>query len=256
MHARSLTMLAISLATIACGDNRAPSIPDAKVPRPDAPGFADAAVDADAGVHFVETYGSDTQDVGYFFLTSVPSRPRILEPTGGDPDGFLYGEVSTPIPTWSTISTRYQPGLDDAFKRDSVFVGDYYDSQIGTISVDLDVIQPGSWTSDRTVTLHLMSWDTTSNAVAFDAFYSLADMADPPSGWNRYVFVVDARSPTIPAGWTLVHGDGSRATDADWATFMHQIDLVGFGFWKPGFGYPSFGTWQLGIDNVSIDTHP
>ena len=37
---------------------------------------------------------------------------------------------------------------------------------------------------------------------------------------------------------------------------MHQVDLVGFGFWKPGFGYPSLGLWQLGIDNIHITARP
>ena len=108
----------------------------------------------------------------------------------------------------------------------------------------------------RAVTLHLMSWDTTSNGVAFDATYTLPDIPDVPVGWQHYEVPIDAQSATIPAGWVITRGDGTPATDADWATFMHQIDLVGFGYWKPGFFYPSLGLWQLGIDNIHNSAQP
>ena len=35
---------------------------------------------------------------------------------------------------------------------------------------------------------------------------------------------------------------------------MHQIDVVGVGFWKPGYMYPALGLWKLGIDNIHIGT--
>jgi hypothetical protein len=249
---RSLATVALAtLGTAACGDNLSPTNADANSPTHDS-SAADAAIDAFPGVDFTETYGLGTNDVGNWRLSTNLSRPRVIEPTGGDPDEYLYSEVASAIPTWSSASTRYQPGVNDEFKRDSVFVGDYYAAAVKTISVDLDVIQPGSWTEDRTVTLHLMSWDVANNGVAFDAFFSLPDMPDVPTGWNHYTFTVDAHSTTVPAGWAFTRGDGTPGTDADWATFMHQIDLVGFGFWKPEYAYPSLGLWQLGIDNIHI----
>lgn len=205
---------------------------------------------------FTEAFGASTADTGHWILTTNPLRARTLETTGGNPDGFLYGEVSTPAPTWSTASTRYQPGVSDQTKRDSVFVGDYHAAGIQRVSADLLVQQVGSWTPDRTVTLHLVRWDATANTVAFDATYSLADIADPPTGWNHYSFTTDARSATVPAGWEFTRGDGTPGTDADWATFMQQIDLVDFGYWRPGFNYPSLGLWQLGIDNIEVTAVP
>lgn len=59
---------------------------------------------------FTERYGPRTQDTGPWALTDNPLRVRTIEPSGGNPGGYLYGEVSSPIPTWSTASTRYQPG--------------------------------------------------------------------------------------------------------------------------------------------------
>jgi hypothetical protein len=69
---------------------------------------------ANADTTFTETYDAGTQDVGNWILTTDPERPRVIEPTGGDPGGDLYGEVSSAIPTWATASPRYQPGLNDA----------------------------------------------------------------------------------------------------------------------------------------------
>ncbi|TMQ05079.1 MAG: hypothetical protein E6J90_49975 [Deltaproteobacteria bacterium] len=209
---------------------------------------------ANADTSFTETYEAGTLDVGHWILTTNSAEPRIIETTGGHPGGYLYGEVGSAVPTWSTASTRYQPGVNDDAKRDSVFVGDYYANNINHVGADLEVEQAGSWTQDRTVTLQLVSWDAATDAVAFEATYSLPDMPRAPNGWKHYDFAVDARSPTIPKGWVFTRGDGTPGTDAEWATFMHQIDLVGFGYWKPGYGYPSLGVWKLGIDNIHIGT--
>jgi len=79
------------------------------------------------------------------------------------------------------------------------------------------------------------------------------DLPEPPVGWRTYSFPVDANSPTIPQGWVFTRGDGTPGTDAEWSPFLHRIDLTSIGFYKPGFGYPSLGTWILGIDNIEID---
>jgi hypothetical protein len=240
---------------IGCGDNAhvtgAPPTPDAPL-TPDAPPTPDAATTAD----FSETFSSTSMDLGNWGLTTQANRARMINPTGGDPDGYLYGEVSSSIPTWATASTRYQPGVGDEFKRDSVFVGDYYTHGINHVSADLQIYQVGVWTPDRGVTLHMMSWDDASNSVAFDAFYTVLDLPDVPTGWAHYDIEVDARSATVPPGWAFSRGDGTPGTDADWAIFMHQIDLVGFGFWKPDVGYPNRGIWQLGIDNIHVGAQP
>ena len=133
-------------------------------------------------------------------------------------------------------------------------MGDYDAKRIEHVSADLQIFQAGAWTSDRTVTLQLIRWDTANATVALSATYSVGDMPTAPEGWNHYDFAVDARSPTIPPGWVLTRGGGAPGTDADWATLMHRIDLVGFGYWKPGFAYPSLGTWKLGIDNIHVGT--
>src|SRR5438046_7452230 len=95
--------------------------------------------------------------------------------------------------------------------------------------------------------------DETEFNVNYDATYTLPDLPNPPVGWQTYSFPVDANSSTIPARWLFTRGDGTPGTDAEWSPFLHRVDLTSIGFYKPGFAYPSLGTWILGIDNIEID---
>jgi hypothetical protein len=200
---------------------------------------------------FIETYDDGT-DVGLWHCSV--GVPRIIEASGGNPGAYLQqGGFSTSIPTWASISTRFQPGVPDPYKIDSIYTGDWTSLGVASIAVDLNVIQVATWATDRAVTLELLQMDDTGFNVNYDATYTLPDLPDPPVGWQTYSFPVDANSPTIPEGWVFTRGDGTPGTDAEWFPFLHRIDLTSIGFYKPGFAYPSLGTWILGIDNIEID---
>jgi hypothetical protein len=52
--------------------------------------------------------------------------PRIIETGGGNPGAYVQqGGFSTSIPTWASISTRFQPGVNDPYKIDSIYTGDW-----------------------------------------------------------------------------------------------------------------------------------
>jgi hypothetical protein len=200
---------------------------------------------------FIETYDDGT-DVGLWHCSL--GAPRIIETSGGNPGAYLQqGGFSSSIPTWASVSTRFQPGVNDPYKIDSIYTGDWTSLGVTGITADLNVIQVATWATDRAVTLELLQMDETGFNVNYDATYTLPDLPDPPVGWQTYSFPVDANSPTIPQGWVFTHGDGTPGTDAEWSPFLHRIDLTSIGFYKPGFAYPSLGTWILGIDNVEID---
>jgi hypothetical protein len=203
---------------------------------------------------FVETYDDGT-DVGLWHCSVGVAR--IIEISGGNPGAYLQqGGFSTSIPTWASISTRFQPGVNDPYKIDSIYTGDWTSLGVTRIAVDLNVIQVATWATDRAVTLELLQMDETGFNVNYDATYTLPDLPEPPIGWQTYSFPVDANSPTIPQGWVFTRGDGTPGTDAEWSPFLHRIDLTSIGFYKPGFAYPSLGTWILGIDNIEIDFQP
>jgi hypothetical protein len=219
---------------------------------------ADSATSQDEALigfrEFTEGYGQGTLDVGHWALTTNDLRAREIAQTGGNPGGYLYGEVSSPIPTWSTASPRLVAATGIDVLLDSIFTGNYYADDIHRISADLCVYQAGSWSASRTVTLQLIRWDFVNDTIALDATYSPSGIPEVPAGWQHHAFEVDARSRTIPTGWLLTRGDGTPGTDADWAVLMHQIDVVSFGYWRPGYMYPALGLWELGIDNVHIGT--
>jgi hypothetical protein len=200
---------------------------------------------------FIETYDDGT-DVGLWHCSL--GVPRIIEPNGGNPGAYLQqGGFSTHVPTWASVSTRYQPGFNDTYKIDSIYTGDWTSLGVTSITADLNIIQVASWGTDRAVTLELLQMDETGFNVTYDATYTLPDLPQPPVGWQTYSFPVNANSPTIPEGWVFTRGDGTPGTDAEWSQFLHRIDLTSIGFYKPGFAYPGFGTWILGIDNIEID---
>jgi len=200
---------------------------------------------------FIETYDDGT-DVGLWHCSV--GAPRTIETSGGNPAAYVQqGGFSSSIPTWASISTRFQPGVPDPYKIDSIYTGDWTSLGVTSITADLNVIQVATWATDRAVTLELLQMDETGFSVNYDATYTLPDLPEPPIGWQTYSFPVDANSPIIPQGWVFTRGDGTPGTDAEWSPFLHRIDLTSIGFYKPGFGYPSLGTWILGIDNIEID---
>jgi hypothetical protein len=162
---------------------------------------------------FIETYDDGT-DVGLWHCSV--GAPRIIEASGGNPGAYVQqGGFSSSIPTWASISTRFQPGVNDTYKIDSIYTGDWTTLGVAGISVDLNVIQVATWTTDRAVTLELLQMDDTGFNVNYDATYTLPDLPDPPVGWQTYSFPVDANSPTIPEGWVFTRGDGTPGTDAE-----------------------------------------
>jgi len=206
---------------------------------------------ADQTNMFVETYDDGT-DVGLWHCSL--SVPRIIEASGGNPGAYLQqGGFSSHIPTWASVSPRFQPGVNDTYKIYSIYTGDWTGLGVTSITTNLNIIQAGSWGTDRAVTLELLQMDDTGFNVNYDATYTLPDLPEPPVGWQTYAFPVYANSPTIPIGWVFTHGDGTPGTDAEWSQFLHRIDLTSIGYYKPGFAYPGLGTWILGIDNIEID---
>ncbi|HVP10044.1 MAG TPA: hypothetical protein VMV94_02535, partial [Phycisphaerae bacterium] len=208
---------------------------------------------AAAQASLIETYDDGT-DVGQWICSN--NQPRVFQPTGGNPDMYLQqGGFSTSIPNWGTASPRYQPGFNDTYKIDSVFVGDWTSAGVTTLSTDLNVLHVGSW-QNRPVTLKIMQMDDTGFSVNYSATWSTDNMATPPIGWNHYDFTINAAGGVVPIGWIFTRGDGTPGTDADWATFLSRVDLVQFMYARPGTMYTSFGSWTLGIDNISIQTVP
>jgi hypothetical protein len=126
---------------------------------------------------FIETYDDGT-DVGLWQCSL--SVPRIIEASGGNPGAYLQqGGFSSHVPTWASVSTRFQPGVNDPYKIDSIYTGDWTSLGVTSITADLNIIQVGSWGTDRAVTLELLQMDETGFNVTYDATYTLPDLPEP-----------------------------------------------------------------------------
>lgn len=214
-----------------------------------------AVVAGSAQASFTETYEPGTADVGDWLTVTNPDAFRVIETSGGSPGGYLHALVSRAVPSWETASTRYEPGYNDEFKRDSVYTGNWTAAGVTTLSMDLNVFSYGSWTSDRALTLELQGWDAVNDMPSFDATLTLENLRRPVQpGWNHYTFTIDADSKVIPKGWVVTLEDGSPAKNLDWSKLLQQVDMVAVEYGKPGYAYPSLGQWDLGIDNIDIET--
>ena len=178
---------------------------------------------------------------------------ELLSPMEETREPISAGRLQHPRADMGERLDAVSTGFNDTYKIDSIYTGDWTSLGVTSITADLNIIQVASWGTDRAVTLELLQMDETGFNVTYDATYTLPDLPQPPVGWQTYSFPVNANSPTIPEGWVFTRGDGTPGTDAEWSQFLHRIDLTSIGFYKPGFGYPGFGTWILGIDNIEID---
>ena len=210
----------------------------------------------------VETYDDGT-DIGIWAASF--NAPRLIVPSGGRSLGpglstgayLQQANVSSALPTWSSASTRFQPGFDDEFKQDSPFVGDWLTAGVRQFSVDLNVIQVGSWPRPgRPVTLQLLQMDDTGFNVTYVATYTTRLIRQAPVGWHRYIFPIGSSNGQPPPGWIFTRGDGTPAPAGEWARLLARIDLTSVGYYAPGYAYPGLGGWTLGIDNIRIEAKP
>jgi hypothetical protein len=199
---------------------------------------------APARADFVETFDNGS-DNGDWHLTTNPIRLLTIEPTGGNPGAYLHGQVESAVPTW------YVP-----VGTQTVFLGDYYAQGVTGMGIDLNIIN-GNSEPDRTLTLDLQTTLGTGDpSLGLEAYFIGPDISDTPPGWFRYAFDVEARADTIPAGWTLLRGDGAPGTDADWRALMQHVETLGYELGQPGFAYTNHTVWDLGLDNVRLSTSP
>ena len=107
--------------------------------------------------NFIETY-DDATDVGLWHCSA--NAARIPEASGRNPGAYIQqGGFSTHVPTWASVSPRFQPGVNDTYKIDSIYTGDWTSLGVTSITVDLNVIQVATWATDRAATLELLQME-------------------------------------------------------------------------------------------------
>lgn len=194
-----------------------------------------------ASADIVESFDNNTTNIDWG-LTSAPGRFLRIESVGGNPGAYLHGQVQSAVPTWSaTVSATN-------------YLGDYAAKGVTGMGGDINIFV-GNDEPDRNVTLDLQTTLGTGNySLGLEAYYIGQDVSNVGAGWNSYVYPLDAHSTVVPAGWTLVRGDGTPGDGKDWQALMHAVESVGFELGTPGYAYTDHTLFDLGLDNPRLMT--
>lgn len=155
--------------------------------------------------------------------------PPIITTTGGNPGAFLRTSVDTFAPQVRTQGT-------------SVFTGDYRQTQVESLGVDV-IVQSTQFAASRPLSIIL------SSGACQVAFTGAALVPQPGQGWASFEFAIPSQSTTLPAGWISL--SPCSTPDADWNTVMQNVTEVRFFYGDPTFFF-IFDIWNTGIDNPRI----
>jgi hypothetical protein len=194
-----------------------------------------------AKADIIETFDNGTTNIDWM-LTTDPGRLLRIEPTGGNPGAYLHGQVQAAVPTWSAAAGATN------------FLGDYAAKGVTNMGTDINIFV-GNDEPNRNLTLDLRSTLGTGNySLGLEAYYIGRDISNLGPGWNSYVYPLDAHSTVVPAGWTLLRGNGTPGNGQDWQALMHDVEAVGFELGSPGFAYTDHTLFDLGLDNPRLIT--
>jgi hypothetical protein len=186
---------------------------------------------------YVETFEDGTNTDTWQLTTATQ---WTIEPTGGNPDAYLFQETDAATPTWYTSPRSH-------------FLGNLANRGVTELSADIDIFA-GISAGLRNMTLNLgTTFGTGDPSQGVTAYYIGDNITRLPEGWNTYTFEVPAASSTIPDGWVVTRGNGRPGNDADWRALMRDVESLGFELGTPGYFYPVW-IWDLGLDNVRLST--
>lgn len=170
--------------------------------------------------------------------------------SGGNPGDYFGSVIDT-----------FGPMLATDWESSSVFLGNYQEMGVTSISADFrvdDTDFPVGGDDAFSVNIRLV--DTKGNFDPEDddwAYFIGSLIPEVGGGWVNYSFAIDSQSADLPTGWT-----GASYTDltqfnagVTWGDLMTRIDRVEFSFLKPDY-FAIFQNWTVGADNVSITVAP
>ena len=161
--------------------------------------------------------------------------------TGGNPGHYLR----------TTVLDTYAPQPRSGSGVNSAFTGDWRTR--GVISTGIDLVTNSTqFIFQREVTLMLENdGGTPGNALDDSIVYFISPgfVPQPGAGWAGFDVSIAANSPTIPAGWQMLQGAGTR--DQVWNAVITNVSVVRWFYGDPTFFF-IFDIWQIGIDNVRI----
>lgn len=179
------------------------------------------------------------------------SGQSLVEPFdgGSNAGGWTYG-----VPCEQVLVAGGNPGahldqdcLDTFAPRlrtsgSSGFTGDWRARDVAHFGVDL-ITKHVNFAFEREMTVML----TDGTSVVY--YLSGKQIPQVGAGWRAFDVPIDAQSPTLPDGWSVLVGSGDD--DADWNAVIQDVTEVSVFYGDPTFFY-IFDQWFCGVDNPRL----
>ena len=192
-------------------------------------------------VEVLDTF--ETDNPNQWGWTNITGSFYTLQPTGGNPDGWLDSGALyyTDHPNLTSIAP---PGseLRRALASGSL-IGASYDFK----RLDAGNCFPQNTTAS-TFALALLDLHSDPGGAVIRAFVDGHRSPARASGWQAVSFTIPSDSTGLPAGWTL---DAPLELNYTWPDLMHNIDGISFFSVSPD-DVTFSSCWRLGADNVSV----
>ena len=190
----------------------------------------------------IDTFDSGANPNDWTWNGFVPS---VVEPTGGNPNGWLHGGPGL---------FALMPELTSGATAAAPFVGDYRAAGVTDFEFDAQILSgPGGF---GPMALMLID-DNGTNATSDDNHAYLLGAISPLSGggWGHYSFAVpSAFTGALPTGWVAGNDfflGAGFLPGYDWNDLVQNVTQVKIFFNDPQiFGITQ--TWDAGVDNLEV----
>ncbi|MBL9118495.1 MAG: hypothetical protein JNL80_01105 [Phycisphaerae bacterium] len=189
---------------------------------------------------YVDTFETGSSQGAWTF-----GLPPVYPMSGGNPGRYLR------VDNLDTFAPQPRCAMTS-----NPFTGNYRERHVVRIAVDLVTFDVDFSAAERPCTLMLVNNNATVGNTNDDwaVYYKGVDIPQEGQGWKSISFDIPAQERTLPAGWnTFQFGSGSPTPN--WNVAIQDVDRVLFFYGDPEFFF-IFQQWDLGLDNVLIETAP
>lgn len=189
---------------------------------------------------YVDTFESGSSQGGWTF-----GLPVVYPPTGGNPGRYLR------VDNLDTFAPQPRSAMSA-----NPFTGNYVEKDVVRIGLDLITFDVDFSAAGRPCTLILVNNNGTPANTNDDwGVYTMgANIPLEGEGWKSYTFDIPSDETSLPAGWKSIQF-GSASPVPNWNTAIKDVDRVLFFYGDPELFF-IFQQWDLGMDNVFVETAP
>jgi len=203
--------------------------------------IACAALTDACATEVIDTF--ETDNPNQWGWTNIDGGAFILQPTGGNPGGWL--DSGLPYRTDHPNLTSVPP--DGTALKTALASGTLVSAGFDFQRLDAGDCFP-QYDLPSTFALVLMDLHSDPGGSVIDAYVNGDASPTGVSPWQTVSFPIPSSATDVPDGWIL---EAPPEMTYTWQDLMHNIDGIRFFSISPGdITYSS--CWRLGADNVSV----